>query len=237
MTQTDTAAPTIPEWHHPHFVSAEDQGGLYTRYTFKPFTGDEPEPDVPASVNDAFSAAWDAYDRARDMVERSAVSRAWSAAEREARAANTMWQVARHNRRAVELLQKVAPLVTAYQQAKAQSVNAYESLHATPDGFWQAKLLTLTQLREKALEAARQLGSVSNELATVYYGLPERVLEMLPTQAELEKTAGVDLGDWYPQESYSYGESPDTHTLKELFAEQDKRIAQVARLFGAEERR
>ena len=233
MTQTDTATPPIPVWHHPHFIAAETRYGS-TSYRFKPFTGDEPEPAVPASVNDAFSAAWDAYDRARDTDERGAVSRAWSAAEHEARAANTMWQVARYNRSYIGMLQQVAPFVAAFQAAKQVAVDTYESLHATPDGFWQAKLLTLTEQRSAALEAARKLDEQSGGLTNTYNGLPERVLQELPFPAELEKAAGVDFGDWGPQESYGYGDGPDTSALKRLFAEQDEKIAEVARLFGAE---
>lgn len=234
MTQTDTAT-QIPQWHHPHFVSADPKGDEYTSYRFKPFTGDEPEPDLPASVADAFYEACKAHDFG--TPGRAAARQAWSAAEHEARAANELWQVARYSRRYIGMLQQVAPLVAAFQAAKQRAVDTYESLHATPDGFWLAKLLTLAEQRAAALDAARTLDGQSGGLTKAYDGLPERVLEMLPSHVELEEAAGVDLGDWHPQEWYSDGDGPDVSALRELFAEQDERIATVARLFGLEGQR
>lgn len=223
----------IPAWHHPHYISHE-RTSYSIHWQFKPFTGDEPEPELPDNASRAFHDACAAHEYG--TAERRAASEAWSAAEHEARAANTLWQVARHNRRVAGLLQQVAPLVAAFQQAKAQAVDAYESLHATPDGFWQAKLLTIVQLREKALEAAGELDGASRELTTAADGLPERALKELPSHTELEKAAGVDLGDWYARESYSYGDGPDTRDLNELFAEQDQRITAVTGLFAGAER-
>jgi hypothetical protein len=233
-TDTTDAAPTVPVWHHPHFISATEDSIAF-RFEFRPFTGDEPEPKIPDHIEAAFHAAWKAHPWDSEIGR--AVRAASRDAEREERVANTLWQVARYNRRYIGLLQQVAPLVAAFQAAKQRAVDTYESLHATPDGFWQAKLLTLTEQRTAALEAARKLDEQSGELTNTYDGLPERVLEALPYPADLEKAAGVDFGDWYPQESYGYGDGPDVKALKALFAGQDKRIAEVTRLFAAGERR
>lgn len=235
MTQTDTAAPTIPTWHHEHFISVTDTGYGGLMFRFKPFTGDEPEPRIPDHIEEAFRAARAGHPWDSDIGR--AVSNASRAAWQEERAANTMWQVARYNRRYIDALRQVAPLVAAFQAAKKRAVDTYESLHSTPDGFWQAKLLALTEQRAAALDAARKLDEQSGDLTNTYDGLPERVLEELPSPAELEKAAGVDFGDWGPLESYGYGDGPDVGALKKLFAEQDTRIAEVARLFGAEGQR
>ncbi|WP_341719872.1 hypothetical protein QQG74_09300 [Micromonospora sp. FIMYZ51] len=226
MTDVDTAA-AIPTWHHPHFVSAE-----HTKYginwRFREFTGNEPEPKIPAAVEEAFLAASEAHPWNSDTGR--AVSAARRAAWDDERAANTLWQVARHNRRSTDLLKQIAPLVAAFQQAKKAAVDTYEELRGTPDGFWQAKLLTLAEHRQVALEAARQVDRHADDLCRVTDGLPERVLESLPVLSDLAKTAGLDLGDWWPQESYGYGDGPEVGLLKKLFAEQDERISEVARL-------
>lgn len=232
MTDTNTTT-DIPTWHHPHFIAAEPHYGD-TLYKFKPFTGGEPEPKIPDHAEAAFWAAREAHPWDSDTGR--AVRAAHTAAEREARAANTMWQVARHNRHVTDLMKDIAPLVTAFQDAKRQAVDTYESLHATPDGFWQAKLLTLTEQRDAALEAARKLDQRSRPLVNTTDGLPERVLAELPALTDLEKAAGVDFDNWDPQESYGYGDGPDVQALKRLFAEQDNRIAQVTRLFTGESR-
>ncbi len=227
------ATDTIPTWHHPHHI-ATHHTSYGTRYEFKPFTGDEPEPRIPDNVEAAFMAARDAHPYDSDTGR--AVSASSRAAYAEERAANTMWQVARHNRDTIALIKQVAPLLATMQQAKQAAVAAYEALHATPDGFWQAQLLTITQLRKAALRAARQLDAVASGLATVADGLPERVLAEIPAFAELEKAAGTDLGDWYPREryGYGYGVGPDEGELSKLFAEQNEHIKQATRLFSGE---
>ncbi|MER7331755.1 MULTISPECIES: hypothetical protein [unclassified Micromonospora] len=233
---------TIPTWHHPHFVSATDDY-FGTRYQFKPFTGDEPEPalDLPEDVAAAFRVAYGRAlaEHAADPVERnraaaSAISAAWSAAEREARAANTSWRVARFTRDVTAKLRNIAPAVHAYQAARKTAVDTYDSLHGTPDGFWQAKLLTLAELREKTLAAARQLDREASGIAVMTEGLPERVLEGIPAIGQLAKECGAELGGWTPDSSdaYEWSRGPTVQELERLFTEQDARIAAVTRMFG-----
>lgn len=218
----------VPAWHHPHLITAK-QHNTGTRWQFKPFTGDEPEPKIPGSVKDAWKAAEDSHPQSSDIGQ--AVSEARRSAYAEEHAAYMLWRVARHNRQVVALLRDIAPLVGEYQQARQRAVDAYEQLRGTPDGFWQAQLLTLADQRRAALQAARRLSGQAYDLATIMRKLPDHVLAKVPPLSELEETAGVDLGDWYPQERY-HGDGADARALMWLFAAQDELIKQATRLFA-----
>lgn len=222
----------IPTWHHPHFVAADD-GPFGVKYEFKPFNGDEPEPRLPADVREAFEKF---YAQHRGTPAGQAAGEAWSAALREVEAAHIMWQAARHKRVLLAWLRKVAPIARAYQQARAAVVDTYESLHATPDGFWQAKLLTLVEQRTVARHLARKLDDETTPIVDLWDELPGQVWEAMPSIEELAKSHGIDLGDWRPNLSDACESSlgPEARELEELFAEQDERITQVTRLFGGD---
>lgn len=231
---------TIPTWHHPHFVSATDDY-LGTRYQFTAFTGDEPEPTLPESVKAAFISAHAAAPQRHaadpsnaNRVAAGEIMSAWQAAQREAQVANTLWRVARFRRDATVKLRQIAPTVAAYHAARKTAVDTYDSLHGTPDGFWQAKLLTLAEQRQTALAAAKTLDGEAADVASMTDGLPERVLEELPALHELAKGCGADLGGWEPDTSDAYGwdRGPAVSELRHLFAEQDQRITEVTRLFA-----
>lgn len=232
----------IPTWHHPHFVSVTN-GYFGTEYEFKPFTGHEPEPRLPADVREAFEKF---YAQHRGTPAGQAANEAWSTALREVEAAHIMWQAARHKRALLAWLQKVAPIARAYQQARKQTLDTYESLHATPDGFWQAKLLTLVEQRAVTLDLARKLDDKTAPIAALRDELPERVWDALPPIGDLAKSSNIDLGGWQPDLYGAYERAysddacdfiitgPETRELERLFAEQDERITQVTRLFGGD---
>lgn len=235
---------TIPTWHHPHFVSA-DRHRYGVDLRFKEFTGGELEPKLPEDVNAAFRAAHDAALAVRDadpsdrnQKASSAILAAWREARDEAKAANTLWQVARFRRDATAKLRAAAPTVHAYHAARKAAEDAYEELRGTPDGWWQAKLLTLTEARAAALDAAQKLDDAGSGIAYIEHGLPFAVQEETPPLHQLAQDCGVDLGGWAPDslDQYESYEPPTVVELRRLFSEQDKRITEVARLFGGGDR-
>lgn len=233
-TPMPTPTTTVPTWHHPHFVAAKETR-FGTEYQFTAFTGDEPEPKLPDSVVQAFRAAFDAV--VNNAVERQEVSDAWTAAENEARAANTVWRVARYHRDVASGLRAAVPAARAYLRAKQAVDAAYAALDDALDGKWRATLLRLVDARETALKAAKEADDALAPVAQRMEGEPERVLVQIDSVEGVARKVGIDITGWPIGDSYDYQDSgwsrsPTQQALAEQFKQQDHRIKEVSRLVG-----
>jgi hypothetical protein len=152
----DTVAPEtldpILKYHHPHFISAE-HNTWGTKYTFRGFTGSEPEPQSP-------DAAW--KDDSLSWEERRLV-------DREYEAARCMWSQAGFRRDAAAAITSAVPVWQAYARARSAMDAAFAAFWETGDGQWRAQILRLTDAHEQALRAARDWDDVADRLARMQY--------------------------------------------------------------------
>lgn len=216
-TMSSTTIATGAAWHHPHFI-AEQRYAQSVRYTFRPFTGDEPEPVIPDHVSallhveqdhQAPDAPWQAYGPIADEVH----------------VANTLWRAARYHRAVAGWAQTAVPVYQAYRRAIAAADAAYAALDETPDGQWRTALLRLVDARTTALDAARRLDAASDELDALDEDVPERVLEQAKSFHEIARDLGVDLSGWHNR-------GDTARNLERTFRTQDDRINEVRRLAG-----
>ncbi|XTZ13864.1 hypothetical protein ACQSSU_20420 [Micromonospora echinospora] len=218
MAETSPAPTTT--WHHPHYIS-EESGVFGTTYRFRPFTGDEPKPEIPGDVRDRLRRDWDAYNCAQQEV--------W--------AADTVWRAARYCRDVTAGLRAAVPAAQAYLRAKQAVAAAYCALDDAPDGKWRATLLRLVDARSAALGAAEAFDRAIGPAVIRSVKEPERVLEETPGIEELAHQAGIDTTGWHIGYSDDYARSgwlrfPSREALEAEFRQQDERIKEVRRLAG-----
>jgi hypothetical protein len=148
--------------HHLHLISAEPHQGVFgrkgTKYTFKPFTGHEPEPSFITMVPDQVSATL-TPEQTIELLS-------------EYRAAHQVWAKAKFRLDATPLLRAMAPLWGAYAQARRQWDAAMTALENTNDSQWRAGLLKLHDARQKTLVAARAFDGHAAKLALLEEALP-----------------------------------------------------------------
>lgn len=207
-------------WHHPHYLGEQPtQCGL--EYSFRPFTGSEPEPAVPeAALQELMYVE-------QDDGAPGAPRRLYRRMEDEVRAANTLWAEARYIAQVTDALRRAWPTLQEYRRAKAALDATYAALDDTEDSKWRSALLRLVDARRNATAAAEQVDWHGKEIDALDEGLPERVLERTPPTYMIAENLGYDITGWEP----TCGASVTSALTQEIRA-QDGRIREVYRLAG-----
>lgn len=211
----------LAPYHHPHFMSVGS--GRWTgefKYTFKPFTGLEPRPEVPDTSKDD-KVSWDDY-RTLSM---------------EYRAATEAWAEARFHRKARPVVSSVLPKFwDDYTNAMSKLERAFDDLQGPSEVPWHSRVMGLTFLRDAVESAAKVWDREFRQVADMYEEYDKTVGEEFSQNLEhLISGYGVDVKKWhklYNNTSWGYTGNLLQDVVDEVIREQDKRIQEVNRLAG-----
>ncbi|MER7048930.1 hypothetical protein [Streptomyces jumonjinensis] len=213
-------------YHHPHFLQSRlGQWGAVV-YSFRPFTGSEPEPQTPIAAYE---------DRALDREQLAEIRIEYGAAR-------AMWSHARLRAQATPVLREAVPLWAAWEAAHTALTTTFRTFWETPDGRWRAQLLRLGDAENAARDAARAWDQVAGKLAAladaqVSAAGYEHELELAAVAAE----AGTDVSGWHVAPASEYGDgvwstdTPLVHKVRTEIAAQRARLRDVADLAGDRE--
>lgn len=208
--------------HHPHFLSATEDGGGRTRYQFRPFTGDEPEPVWPAAPkqSEEDEAMWAEYsERCRE------IDAAWK-----------LLRGARYHK-------QVTPLVDAACKARPPVDEALREMDAAWSGLdsaqvWQVAVKRLLDAYDSA-RAAMQcwVHTFAEPLAVVESNQSEYVLEYVADWRSIARQLGHeepqwDIGSYYKGDKHvraSYDPAP-LDDLERTITKQRTKLEEIAKL-------
>jgi hypothetical protein len=220
---TATAADVLARWHHPHFVAAEpDTRGYYTKYSFRPFTGAEPKPEMP-------SAAWD--DENLTWEDKKRLSE-------EYRAMEVVWGQARFKLQARPVVTKAVPVWQEYARARKAMDAVFAEFWEIEDGKWKAQTLKLADAQREALAAASEWDGVAKGLAEFQ---EEHVRAVGEEDALLLRQVtpdfGIDTSDWEiswlgDYEASYRRETPLVRDLTKVIEGQKAKLREAAALLG-----
>lgn len=229
----------VPGWRHPNLIELAKKKtflGVEYRLQTKPFTGEEPEPDLPAE--------WSGTHPTEEHLPES-----WKPAaqrDEEIRIIRKEWAKAHFTYRVGLLLRDpylsygskdAAHYWDQYVTARDKLEEAYTALDTTPDTMWRSALLRIIDAKQPAKDAARRWDQVAEKFAVLDDWLLRRIGEenhpgrhsALTTAA---KTHGVDISGWTIsycddyQNEYDYGNTAAAH-IQNIIKEGDRRIAAV----------
>jgi hypothetical protein len=132
-------------YHHPHYLGTSPDG----IYCFAPFTGHEPQPDLPRTA----------------AADPALTPQAWCELHAHYTAARIAWSHARFRLRATPLLTEAAPLWEAWQTARDQLAGLYEEFRTLSDDRWAAQFLRLGDAEHTLREAATAFDDIAYRLA------------------------------------------------------------------------
>lgn len=229
----DTTNDKLAKHHHPHFLYAKTQSVFDTpsyTFTFKPFTGYEPEPDG--------NAAWRKYhdDPALTSDDRQFLSI-------EYRAARIQWGRARFARRAQAMLREASPVWRDYLSARKEMDTLFGGFSHTTNGKWRARILQLTDAHELVRKQARRWDKVAERLARLQDEHLRTVGEEHETLLhEVARTLSpsMNIEDWEIGCLYEYERSPNSYgfvtplveKVEEEIERQRTSLAEVSNLAG-----
>lgn len=216
--------------HHPHFIAAEKSGNR-TKYTFHPFTGDEPEPQHPdfpkpyeaqEKQSPADKAMWAEY------IER----------ESEIEAARKVWMEARYYREITPLVEAAVKARPPVDEALAEMTTAWESLDNAL--VWPVAVKQLIDAQDKARRVLGEwVRKFAYPLAKAEGSQPHYICENVANWSGIaEKITGERIGwevGWYYQGDRhcpaSYSDDP-RDGLDRTIREQRDRLKEIAELAG-----
>ena len=222
-----TAAADLTPFHHPHFIDGrrdtEYRFGARYFFQFRPFTGSEPEPEMPDGL-------WNQLSEEED----------YQLLRAEYRLAYELWAKARFRRDVTPMLRAAVPVWQEYEQARNAMAAAFAAFWETSDIQWRAQILRLTDAHAQAVAAARNWDSVAASLVQAQ----DKHLRDVGEEHELDLrdvAAGADLdistweicGDYdYKRPEWHYGEfvTPAVRAVREEIERQKERLKEVDEL-------
>jgi hypothetical protein len=178
---TTTTTDPLAGLHHPHYLRT-DREGVFRKFVFRPFTGEEPEPTSGDQIYATHHAALGA-DLAQELTD-------------EYRVAHQQWQIARFKTALRPLAKKAPPLWNAYVTAKAAMEVTFAAFDTTPDTMWKSQILKLSRAHDAALEAAVRWDDHAERMAAL---ADEHLSGLSVTSALIQEAAaeaGVDSTSW-----------------------------------------
>lgn len=199
---------------HPNFQGVS-LDGRRVRCEFKPFTGREPEPEIPQAY----------WDTTLPEGVRSLMGLIHDEATR-------LWDIARYIHELQVATDGAAPRWTAYTAARDAMNQAYEAL-GQPDAHqqWRSLVFQLTQAQDAALAAARDWDALARRIAQV----DDRRVYADIAPRDAQRQAGIDQ-DWDIRSLYDYqgGYEPQAlaYDVGNTIREQRDHVRTVADLTG-----
>ncbi|MEV4212561.1 hypothetical protein [Micromonospora sp. NPDC049662] len=237
--QADIELP-VPGWRHPHLVNvrkSRDWRGVRYEFSTKPFTGREPEPELPEEWRNIHPSDGDGernWERSSQRhTEIGLVRRVWARA-------HFGYQVGQLlGRRDGHPYSTPAEHWQAFVDARETLRTAYAALDTTLDNMWKSALLRVVDAKGPAQEAAEMWDRRASEFAALDGWLLKQLGEdEYPTHAirDAAKEHGVDTTDWLIESHYEYTETwtstPAIAEIEKMITAGDERIRQVSGLAG-----
>lgn len=220
---TATATDVLARWHHPHFVAAKpDARGYYTRYSFRPFTGTEPKPEMPRAAWDDENLTWEDKKRLSD----------------EYRAMEVVWGQARFKLQARPVVTKAVPVWQEYARARKAMDAVFAEFWEIEDAKWKAQTLKLADAQREALAAAQEWDDVAKGLAEFQ---EEHVRTVGEEDALLLRQVTPDFGintsdweiSWLGDYEASYArQTPLVRDLAQVIEGQKAKLREAAAMLG-----
>ncbi|GHA83220.1 hypothetical protein [Streptomyces chryseus] len=215
MTDLTAHVQELAAYHHPHFqaVAPAEYGEL--RFTFKPFSGAEEEPQMPRTVWDDNTLSTEA----RELLDV------------EFRTARRAWMDAAYVHQLKAAAKDAAPAWTAYAEARDAMNRLWNDLETTPSTMWKAAVSRLVAAQEATAKAAKVWDEYAPDIAQVH----RRFLHsrLYPSGAYAE--AGIPAAQWVigdVEDYQSYRGTPLVREVTETVTDQRKHLREVAALTG-----
>jgi hypothetical protein len=178
---TTTTTDPLAGLHHPHYLRT-DREGVFRKFVFRPFTGEELE---PTSGDDVYATHRTTLgpDLAQELTD-------------EYRNARRQWQLARFKTALRPLAKEAPPLWNAYVSAKTAMEETFAAFDTTPDTMWKSQLLKLSRAHDAAWEAAVNWDSHAERMAALADEHLKGVSVTIALIQEAAAEAGVDSSDW-----------------------------------------
>jgi hypothetical protein len=215
----ETATDRLAPYHHPHFVSVTPGAAGQQEFTFRDFTGREPQPELT-------DGAWDETITAEDR------ELLWA----EYRRAYELWATARFQDKGRAQVLTMSPLRRAYNVAVDNMTAAFKSLESTDSASWRAQVMRVTRLHDAALEAAQEWDAAGATLAALHKEYAQAVGAHTSVRLEdLISGFGINTTDWEVHRSTAYGTgvTPAVAKVTNQVEQQEEQIRRVTELTGA----
>jgi hypothetical protein len=214
-----TAAADLTPFHHPHFLDGrrdtEYRYGARYFFRLRPFTGCEPEPDMPDGL-------WNQLSEDNYRLLRA-----------EYRLAYELWAQARFRRDVTPMLRAAVPVWQEYERARNAMAAAFAAFWETSDIQWRAQILRLTDAHAQAVAAARNWDDVAASLARAQHEHlrdvgEEHELDLRDVAADLDISRwDIDTVDAYTS---SWSPKPAAGAVREEIERQKSRLKEVDEL-------
>lgn len=213
--------------HHPHFVDIKPMGGSSYNYTFRQFSGDEPEPERPDHP---------AYVPVEDRTtEYEAQGQEWSERCTEMDVAHKLWEQARYRRQITPLVEAAIKARPPVDQALSTMQQAWEALDNAL--VWPVAVKQLLDAQDRARAALAQwVDTYAYPLAvaegTQSYYIRENIANWGAIADELnDGRIGWEIGDYYAGDRHvgaGYSDSP-LDDLERTIEQQRAQLAEIAK--------
>jgi hypothetical protein len=221
-----TAAADLTPFHHLHFIDGkrdtEYPYGARYFFQFRPFTGSEPEPEMPDGL-------WNQLSEDDYRLLRAEYQLAYE-----------LWAKTRFRRDITPMLRAAVPVWQEYERARSAMAAAFAAFWETSDIQWKAQILRLTDAHAQAETAARNWDDVAASLARAQdkhlrdVGEEHELdLRDVATGADLDISTWEICGDYdYKRPEWHYGEfvTPAVRAVREAIGRQKDRLKEVDEL-------
>ncbi|MGW4855333.1 hypothetical protein ACWEPZ_29325 [Streptomyces sp. NPDC004288] len=210
--------------------------GFGLRYDFAPFTGTEPQPEVPAAVrtDPGLTYVRESEDAAEHRLREAATEIICDLYD----TARRQWMDAAYVRALTTALRGMHDLWDAYRQRAAALDRAYDYLR-TPEATreWPAAITRVVDAQERAQAAAVAFDERARGVADVH---EEHLYSDLSRNEGLTRAGYPQAKEWDIAAHDSYGRTHSAHDtyvplaekVRRLIERQDAHMAKVARLTG-----
>lgn len=203
--QTTDTAQHFP--HHSHFVHVA-RGSYGAEYTFREFTGQEPEPVEPNFPGTDDKAVYEEWRQRCDEI----------------RAARRSWSLARYRVEMAPLFRMAAQKWPQVANAVATMREAYAALDSAT--VWEPAVKRLLDTQDAALKAMGDWDdTVARDIARTVDQQPSCVWDVSPSWRRSAQDAGFDSADW--QVGTYYGDGYDDGPLSALESEIEKQKSRL----------
>ncbi|MDH6107881.1 hypothetical protein P3T36_006340 [Kitasatospora sp. MAP12-15] len=214
LSDFDKIAQQLEGRHHPHYQGTTKTEFNNLVFTFKPFTGTEKKPVLPAQ-------AW--HDESLTRAAREALAAEYEDAHR-------LWFDAQYIRELNVAGLGAAAVWTAYTQARQEMDQLFASLDSTAETRWRSTVFQLVTAQEKALTAAAAWDRTARAIVDVHASHNFSNL----SQREAAAKAGLDTAwEFGARSDYdSWGRNPLNQDVFNAVERQREHLRQVASLTG-----
>lgn len=219
MPPTVNSAKYYP--HHPHFIGATKEG-FGVKYTFRAFTGTEPEPQRPERTEGIYERPDNDEQRIEYLQRLDEIDAMWQ-----------RWRVAKFTRDITPHLKDAPAAWNAYLAAREQLDQAWAALDNPPHSY-PVSIKAVLDAQQKLRDAAATWEYDHAEpIARVQSTVSETIMEKGAYWTEAATTLGISTDGWQIGSIWSNSYSPAVfNAVNTLIDNQLRRLKEVAALSG-----